>query len=153
MGKRRSIYDEHRGISGQTDRTDSIQERQRGNTQGSGGPGAVVIPAAGIWWGLHYGPAYLAERLELSALITMGPVENIPYLTELQRKILENSRWIGSAYGQPQEWMSGVSNYTLTYGGNGMLATFMLCGLMLSIYRYEDVYPEESSSGRVKIYN
>lgn len=41
----------------------------------------------------------------------------------------------------------------LTYGGSGMVVTFVLIGLMLSIYRYEDVYPEENSTGRVKIYN
>lgn len=30
----------------------------------------------------------------------------------------------------------------LTYGGSGMLVTYMICGLMLSIYRYEDTFPE-----------
>lgn len=182
--------------------------------------GAVLIPAAAIWCGIHCGSDYVAARLELSVLTTLGPADSISYLTEMQRKILENSRWFGAAYGQPQDWMTGVSDYTLTYaiahygilagiiltgalallfirfyrrsfrhknqmgmlmgvgcsvvfllqlvlyvaenlalllpcgsycpfltyGGNGMLVTFALCGLMLSIYRYEDVFPEKGNT-------
>lgn len=182
--------------------------------------GAVFIPAAGIWFGIHYGADYVAERLQFSVLTALGPVDSISYLTEMQKKMLENSKWVGAAYGQPQDWMTSVSDYTLTYtiayygilagifvvgvlallfllfyrrsirqrnqmgmlmgvgcsvvlllqlvlyvaenlalirpcgsycpfltyGGNGMLATFALLGLMLSIYRYEDVFPEEEKA-------
>lgn len=183
--------------------------------------GGVLIPAAGLWCAGHFGTGYAAERLKLSVLTVLGPAESASYLTGMQRKILENSRWVGAAYGQPQEWMSNVSDYTLTYtighygilagllvagllallfirlfcrtfhqknqmgmlmgvgcsvvfciqfvlyvaenltlirpcgsycpflsyGGNGMLATYALCGLMLSIYRYEDVFPERQNAG------
>lgn len=38
----------------------------------------------------------------------------------------------------------------LTYGGSGMLVTYTLCGLMLSIYRYENTFPEtEPAPGRI----
>ena len=36
----------------------------------------------------------------------------------------------------------------LTYGGTGTVMTYALCGIMLSIIRYERVFPEKDLENR-----
>ena len=72
----------------------------------------------------------------------MGTGCSIVFILEFGIYVLDNMGilFIGSTYCP-----------FLTYGGGGMMVTFMLLGIILSVYRYENVFPEQSGRKRVSI--
>lgn len=94
---------------------------------------AAVILAAGIaLLFLHFFKMSFRQKNQLGMI--MGTSCSTVFLVQLLLYIMGNLGML----------MSGVSYCPfLGYGGSGAMVTYILLGILLSIYRYEDVLPEQ----------